>query len=102
MKAAGQMLAAAGSPVPVTGFFAQDPAAAQRLWAGEVNRKLAKSELISSARSLAENADRLVAAAGRPGRAGYRPACCPAGRCGGGRRSTVAGPPVGHDRFRTV
>ena len=54
VKAAGQMLAAAGSPVPVAGFFAQDPAAAQRLWAGEVNRKLAKSELISSARSLAE------------------------------------------------
>ena len=54
VKAAGQMLAAAGSPVPVAGFLAQDPAAAQRLWAGEVNRKLAKSELISSARALAE------------------------------------------------
>ena len=54
VKAAGQMLAAAGSPVPVAGFFAQDPAAAQRLWAGEVNRKLAKSELLSSARSLTE------------------------------------------------
>ena len=54
IKAAGEMLAAAGTPVPVAGFFAQDPAAAQRLWAGEVNRKLAKSELISSARSLAE------------------------------------------------
>lgn len=54
VKAAGQMLAAAGSPVPVAGFFAQDPAGAQRLWAGEVNRKLARSELISSARALAE------------------------------------------------
>jgi len=54
VKAAGHMLAAAGSPVPVAGFFARDPAGAQRLWAGEVNRKLAKSELISSARSLAE------------------------------------------------
>ena len=54
VKAAGQMLAAAGSPVPVAGFFAQDPAGAERLWAGEVNRKLARSELIGSARSLAE------------------------------------------------
>jgi hypothetical protein len=54
VKAAGQMLAAAGSPVPVAGFFARDPAGAGRLWAGEVNRKLARSGLISSARSLAE------------------------------------------------
>jgi len=54
VKAAGQMLAAAGSPVPVAGFLARDPAGAQRLWSGEVTRKLAKSELIGSARSLAE------------------------------------------------
>lgn len=74
VKAAEQLLAAAGSPVPVAGFFAQDAAAAERLWIGEVNRKLAKSELIGSARSLAETvigwwpqlADRAEVAASGP------------------------------------
>jgi len=53
-KAVTQMLAADGSPVPVAGFFAHDPAGAGRLWGGERTKKLAKSELIRSAQALAE------------------------------------------------
>lgn len=53
-KAVTNMLAAAGSPVPVVGFFAHDPSGAARLWAGEVTKKLARSELIGSAQALAE------------------------------------------------
>ncbi len=54
LAAAGQMLTTVGSPVSVAGFFAVDPAGAKALWAGEVTRKLAGSELIRSARSIAE------------------------------------------------
>ncbi len=49
-----QVLASIGSPVPVLGCFAQDPAAAQALWAGVVTRRLAGSDLVRSARSVAE------------------------------------------------
>jgi hypothetical protein len=54
LRSAEAMLAAAGSPVPVAGFFAQDPAGARALWAGQVTRRLAGGELIRSARSIAE------------------------------------------------
>ncbi len=53
-KAVKEMLASAGSPVPVAGFFAHDPAGAARFWAGEVTKKVAKSELIQSAQALTE------------------------------------------------
>lgn len=49
-----QMQAAAGSPIPVAGFFAQDPQAAAALWGGQVTRRLAGSDLIRSARGIAE------------------------------------------------
>lgn len=49
-----QVLASIGSPAPVLGGWAVDPAAAQALWAGVVTRRLAGSELVRSARSIAE------------------------------------------------
>lgn len=50
-----QVLASIGSPAPVLGCFVHDPAAAQSLWAGVVTRRLAGSELVRSARSVAES-----------------------------------------------
>ena len=50
-----QVLASIGSPTPVLGCLAQDPAAAQALWAGVVTRRLAGSDLVRSARSVAES-----------------------------------------------
>lgn len=50
-----QVLLSIGSPVQVVGFFAQDPAAAGALWDGRVTRRLAGSDLIRSARSVAES-----------------------------------------------
>lgn len=49
-----QVLASIGSPAPVVGFIARDPAGARGLWAGELNRRLAGSELVRSARRTAE------------------------------------------------
>jgi len=52
---AEQMFAASGYPIEVAGFFARDEAAAQSLWSPTpVSRRLAKSELVSSASSLAQ------------------------------------------------
>jgi hypothetical protein len=50
-----QVLASIGSPAPVLGCFAADPSAAQQLWAGVVTRRLAGSDLVRSARSIAES-----------------------------------------------
>ena len=50
-----QVLPSIGSPAPVLGSFAYDPAAADALWAGTVTRRLAGSDLIRSARVLAES-----------------------------------------------
>lgn len=54
VRAAEQMLTAAGIPVPVAGYIAEDPAGAQGLWDGQVTRRVAGSELVRSARALAE------------------------------------------------
>jgi hypothetical protein len=66
-----EMLTAAGSPVPVAGFFAHDPAAAAGLWQGQVTRRLAGSELVRSARDIAETVigwwPQLAAPAAPPG-----------------------------------
>jgi hypothetical protein len=48
------VLDAAGSPVPVAGYVAEDPAAAAALWGGPVTKTLARSELVRSAGTLAE------------------------------------------------
>ncbi|ACV79109.1 hypothetical protein [Nakamurella multipartita] len=50
-----QVLLSIGSPVQVIGFFAQDPGGAQGLWEGRWTRRLAGSDLIRSARSVAES-----------------------------------------------
>jgi hypothetical protein len=50
-----QVLDSIGSPVPVVGAVAWDPAAAALLWEGTVTRRLAGSELIRSSRSIAES-----------------------------------------------
>lgn len=50
-----QVLLSIGSPVQVVGFFAQDPAGARALWDGQVTRRLAGSDLMRSARSVAES-----------------------------------------------
>jgi hypothetical protein len=54
VRSAEQMLTAAGIPVPVAGYVAEDLAGAQGLWAGQVTRKVAGSDLVRSARALAE------------------------------------------------
>ena len=54
LRSAEQMLTAAGIPVPVAGYVAEDPAGAQGLWDGQVTRRVAGSELVRSARALAE------------------------------------------------
>jgi len=52
---AEQMFAASGYPIEVAGFFARDEAAAQSLSSpAPVSRRLAKSALVTSARSLAQ------------------------------------------------
>jgi hypothetical protein len=51
-----QVLEAAGSPIPILGVFAEDPAGAAALAAGQLSRRLLGSELIRSGRSLAEKA----------------------------------------------
>ena len=50
-----QVLASIGSPTPVVGFIARDSAGARGLWAGELNRRVAGSELVRSARRTAES-----------------------------------------------
>ena len=49
------MLASIGSPVPVVGFLAHDPAGAQGLWAGVMTRRFAGSDLVRSTRAIAES-----------------------------------------------
>ena len=48
-----QVLAAAGSPVPVAGLFADDPAAITLLRQGVLSRRLLGSDLVRSAQALA-------------------------------------------------
>ncbi len=52
--AARQVLEACGSPIPILGVFAEDPAGAAGLMAGELTRRVAGSELVRSGRALAE------------------------------------------------
>ncbi len=49
-----QLLQAAGSPVPVAGVFAEDPAGIALLRDGVLTRRLLGSDLVRSAQSLAE------------------------------------------------
>lgn len=49
-----QVLASIGSPAPVIGFVAHDPAGARGLWAGELTRRFAGSDLVRSVRCTAE------------------------------------------------
>ena len=49
------MLASIGSPAPVIGFVARDPAGAGGLWVGELTRRFAGSELVRSVRATAES-----------------------------------------------
>jgi len=55
VEQARQVLASIGSPVPVVGFLAQDPAGAQGLWAGVMTRRFAGSDLVRSTRVIAES-----------------------------------------------
>lgn len=50
-----QVLASIGSPAPVVGFVARDPAGVRGLWAGELTRRFAGSELVRTVRSTAES-----------------------------------------------
>lgn len=50
-----QVLLSIGSPVQVSGFWAQDAGGAQALWDGRWTRRLAGSDLIRSARTVAES-----------------------------------------------
>lgn len=50
-----QVLLSIGSPVQVVGWLAQDPAGAQALWDGRWSRRLAGSDLVRSARTVAES-----------------------------------------------
>ena len=69
-----QVLASIGSPAPVIGFVARDPAGARGLWAGELTRRFAGSDLVrirpgdrgSGARGVARTAPRRTPTA--PGR----------------------------------
>ena len=54
VRSADEMLTAAGIPVPVLGFWAEDRAGAEGLWAGMLTRRVAGSDLVRSARSIAE------------------------------------------------
>ncbi|HYN73578.1 MAG TPA: hypothetical protein VES60_13845 [Nakamurella sp.] len=51
-----QVLASIGSPAPVVGYLAHDPAGAQGLWAGQLNRRFAGSDLLRSVRAVAGSA----------------------------------------------
>jgi len=55
VEQARQVLASIGSPVPVVGFLAHDPAGAQGLWAGVMTRRFAGSDLVRSTRAIAES-----------------------------------------------
>ena len=55
VEQARQVLASIGSPVPVVGFLAYDPAGAQGLWAGVMTRRFAGSDLVRSTRATAES-----------------------------------------------
>ena len=50
-----QVLASIGSPAPVVGFVANDPAGARGLWAGELTRRFTGSDLVRTARATAES-----------------------------------------------
>ena len=50
-----QVLASIGSPAPVIGFVARDPAGARGLWAGELTRRFTGSDLVRTARATAES-----------------------------------------------
>ena len=54
MEQVRQVLASIGSPAPVIGFVAHDPAGARGLWAGELTRRFAGSDLVRSVRGTAE------------------------------------------------
>ena len=54
MEQVRQVLASIGSPAPVIGFVAHDPAGARGLWAGELTRRFAGSDLVRSVRATAE------------------------------------------------
>ena len=68
-----QVLASIGSPAPVVGYLAHDPAGARGLWAGRLNRRFAGSDLLRSVRAVAESAlatwPSLIPAASAPTRA---------------------------------
>ena len=49
-----QLLAAAGSPIPVVGVFTDDPAGVALLRAGQLTRRLLGSELVRSGQALAQ------------------------------------------------
>ena len=49
-----RMLDAAGSPVPMAGFLAHDPKGAAALWDGVPGKKLEKSALLASTRTLTQ------------------------------------------------
>ena len=69
-----QVLASIGSPAPVIGFVAHDPAGAQGLWAGELTRRFAGSDLVRAgprdrgvgARGLARTGPAAAPEAGEP------------------------------------
>jgi len=54
VKRARAVLDAEGSPVPVLGVFAEDPAGAEALRGRQVTRKLLGTDLLQSTRTLAE------------------------------------------------
>lgn len=56
VKQVRQVLEAAGSPVPVAGLFAEDPAAIALLREGVATRRLLGSDLVRSVQSVAETA----------------------------------------------
>lgn len=58
VEEAAAMLEAAGCPLPVAGILADDRRGAAELWAGEVTRRLDRSELVNSARHLVEDLHR--------------------------------------------
>jgi hypothetical protein len=79
-----QVLASIGSPAPVVGFMARDLAGAKGLWAGELTRPFAGSELVRSVRATAE-----AVLAGWPE---LFPAPSPEPRRDGGERDSDEGP----------
>ncbi len=65
-----QMLDAAGSPIPVVGLYAEDPSGIAMLREGQLTRRLLRSELIGSVRTLTETVlsswPQLLASPARP------------------------------------